>query len=91
MLLRSQSIYISTLSVLSGLNGNHIEPLEQWLQEISIAKNWLAQDSNLRPLEVVSFSSGYPKAAGSNPMRGQFFAMLISCSRCSDGSMSGYP
>jgi len=30
---------------------------------------------------------GNPKAAGSNPVRGQFFAMLISCSRCSDGSM----
>jgi len=31
--------------------------------------------------------TGNPKAAGSNPARGQFFEMLISCSRCSDGSM----
>jgi len=29
----------------------------------------------------------YPKAAGSNPAQGQFFAMLISCSPCSNGSM----
>jgi len=27
------------------------------------------------------------KAAGLNPARGQFFAMIISCSRCSDSSM----
>jgi len=31
--------------------------------------------------------TGNPKTAGSNPARGQFFATLISCSRCSDGSM----
>jgi len=31
--------------------------------------------------------TGNPKAAGSNPTRGQFFAMLISYSHCSDGSM----
>jgi len=30
---------------------------------------------------------GFSKAADSNPARGQFFAMLISCSCCSDGSM----
>jgi len=29
----------------------------------------------------------HPKVAGSNPARGQFFAMLISCSRSSDGYM----
>jgi len=31
--------------------------------------------------------TGNPKAAGSNPAQGQFFAKLISCSRCSDGSL----
>jgi len=31
--------------------------------------------------------TGNPKATCSNSARGQFFAMLISCSRCSDGSM----
>jgi len=30
--------------------------------------------------------TGNPKAACSNPARNQFFTMLISCSRCSDGS-----
>jgi len=49
----------------------------------------------LRSQNISYFSSllcaeqwtGNPKAAGSNPARGQFFAMLIYCSRCSDGSM----
>jgi len=31
--------------------------------------------------------TGNPKAAGLNPARGQSFAMHISCSRCSNGSM----
>jgi len=31
--------------------------------------------------------TGNPKAAGSNSARDHFFAMLISCSRCSDGAM----
>jgi len=29
-----------TIWLMSYQNGNHIEPSEQWLQEISIAKNW---------------------------------------------------
>jgi len=35
-------------------NGNHIGPSEQRLQEISITKIDLAQDSNLRPLDFRS-------------------------------------
>jgi len=31
--------------------------------------------------------TGNPKAAGSRPARGHFFAMHIFCSRCSDCSM----
>jgi len=45
------------------------------LDRKSKAKNWLEQWSE------------NPKIAGSNPARGQFFAILISCSRCSDGSL----
>jgi len=45
MLLRSQNIsYFNIkrtiwLKLVSYQNGNHIEPSEQWLQKISIAKN----------------------------------------------------
>jgi len=31
--------------------------------------------------------TGNLKAEDSNPAQGQFFALLISCSRCSDGAM----
>jgi len=75
MLLRSQSILCfkvkRTIWPKGYQNGNRREPSEQRLQEISIAKNWPRAGSR----------------AGYHPARGQFFAMLISCGRCSDGSL----
>jgi len=78
MLLRNQSIsYFNVKRTIwrkDYQNGNHIEPSEQRLQEISIAKNWTRAGSEQW--------TGNRKAASSYPARGQFFAMFISCSRC---------
>jgi len=81
--------FILTLSV---PERNRIESSEQRLQEISIAKNWPRLDFRSTALNNFRFTepeqwTGNPKAVGLNPARDQFFAMLISCSRCSDGSM----
>jgi len=37
--------------------------------------------------QLIEHCIGNPKATSSNSARGQFFAMLISFSRCFDGSM----
>jgi len=79
-------------------NENQKEPSEQRLQEISIEKNWPRAGFELATfgipvqcsLNLNFFSFNFwsnPKAAGSNPAGGQFFEMLISCNRCSSGSI----